>query len=50
MRPAVGAGADDEEGLAAESFDRAGTTGEDHRGANANMHGVEAALAAAASP
>src|SRR3954471_19305363 len=38
---------DDEQGLAAESFDRAWTTSEDYRGANANMHGVEAALAAA---
>jgi mannose/cellobiose epimerase-like protein (N-acyl-D-glucosamine 2-epimerase family) len=38
---------DDEQGLAAESFDRTWTTGEDYRGANANMHGVEAALAAA---
>jgi mannose/cellobiose epimerase-like protein (N-acyl-D-glucosamine 2-epimerase family) len=38
---------DDEEGLAAESFDRTWATGEDYRGANANMHGVEAALAAA---
>jgi sulfoquinovose isomerase len=38
---------DDDAGLARESFDRAWTTGEDYRGANANMHGVEAALAAA---
>jgi len=38
---------DDEEGLAVESFDRAWSTSEDYRGANANMHGVEAALAAA---
>ena len=38
---------DDDEGLARESFDRTWTTGEDYRGANANMHGVEAALAAA---
>jgi mannose/cellobiose epimerase-like protein (N-acyl-D-glucosamine 2-epimerase family) len=38
---------DDDEGLAAESFDRAWTTSEDYRGANANMHGVEAVLAAA---
>jgi mannose/cellobiose epimerase-like protein (N-acyl-D-glucosamine 2-epimerase family) len=38
---------DDDEGLAEESFDRAWTTSEDYRGANANMHGVEAALAAA---
>ena len=38
---------DDDEGLAAESFDRTFTTGEDYRGANANMHGVEAALSAA---
>jgi sulfoquinovose isomerase len=38
---------DDDEGLAAESYDRAWTTSEDYRGANANMHGVEAALAAA---
>jgi mannose/cellobiose epimerase-like protein (N-acyl-D-glucosamine 2-epimerase family) len=38
---------DDDEGLAAESFDRAWTTGEAYRGANANMHGVEAVLAAA---
>jgi len=38
---------DDAEGLAAEHFDRAWTTGEAYRGANANMHGVEAVLAAA---
>jgi mannose/cellobiose epimerase-like protein (N-acyl-D-glucosamine 2-epimerase family) len=38
---------DDDEGLAAESFDRTWTTSEDYRGANANMHGVEAVLAAA---
>ena len=38
---------DDDEGLARESFDRTWTTSEDYRGANANMHGVEAALAAA---
>ncbi|QXG77581.1 AGE family epimerase/isomerase [Modestobacter sp. L9-4] len=38
---------DDEEGLARESFDRTWATGEDYRGANANMHGVEAMLAAA---
>ena len=38
---------DDEQGLARESFDRAWTVGEDYRGANANMHGVEAMLAAA---
>ncbi|GAB4080880.1 AGE family epimerase/isomerase [Modestobacter muralis] len=38
---------DDEQGLARESFDRTWTTGEDYRGANANMHGVEAMLAAA---
>jgi mannose/cellobiose epimerase-like protein (N-acyl-D-glucosamine 2-epimerase family) len=38
---------DDDEGLAVESFDRDWTTGEEYRGANANMHGVEAALAAA---
>ncbi|MBB3677714.1 AGE family epimerase/isomerase [Modestobacter versicolor] len=38
---------DDDEGLARESFDRSWTTPEDYRGANANMHGVEAALAAA---
>ncbi|WP_369139275.1 AGE family epimerase/isomerase [Modestobacter versicolor] len=38
---------DDDEGLARESFDRSWTTSEDYRGANANMHGVEAALAAA---
>ncbi len=38
---------DDDEGLARESFDAAWTTSEDYRGANANMHGVEAALAAA---
>jgi mannose/cellobiose epimerase-like protein (N-acyl-D-glucosamine 2-epimerase family) len=38
---------DDDEGLARESFDRSWTTSEDYRGANANMHGVEAALSAA---
>jgi mannose/cellobiose epimerase-like protein (N-acyl-D-glucosamine 2-epimerase family) len=38
---------DDDEGLAAESFDAAWTTSESYRGANANMHGVEAMLAAA---
>ena len=38
---------DDDAGLARESFDRTWTTSEDYRGANANMHGVEAALAAA---
>ena len=38
---------DDDEGLAAESYDRTWTTSEDYRGANANMHGVEAVLAAA---
>jgi mannose/cellobiose epimerase-like protein (N-acyl-D-glucosamine 2-epimerase family) len=38
---------DDDAGLARESFDRTWTTDEDYRGANANMHGVEAALAAA---
>ncbi|TWH74657.1 AGE family epimerase/isomerase [Modestobacter roseus] len=38
---------DDEEGLARESFDRTWASGEDYRGANANMHGVEAMLAAA---
>ncbi|MEU2350923.1 AGE family epimerase/isomerase [Modestobacter sp. NPDC049651] len=38
---------DDDEGLARESFDRSWSHAEDYRGANANMHGVEAALAAA---
>lgn len=38
---------DDEEGLARESFDPDWTRCEDYRGVNANMHGVEAALAAA---
>ena len=38
---------DDDAGLAVESWDRAWTTCEDYRGANANMHGVEAMLAAA---
>jgi sulfoquinovose isomerase len=38
---------DDAEGLARESFDRAFTEAEDYRGANANMHTVEAYLAAA---
>ncbi|MFQ1002089.1 AGE family epimerase/isomerase [Modestobacter sp. SSW1-42] len=38
---------DDEQGLARESFDRTWAVGEDYRGANANMHGVEAMLAAA---
>jgi len=33
------------EGMAAESWDRAWTTLEDYRGANANMHSVEAMLA-----
>ncbi|MCZ2821732.1 AGE family epimerase/isomerase [Modestobacter sp. VKM Ac-2977] len=38
---------DDDEGLAAESFDRTWATSEAYRGANANMHGVESTLAAA---
>jgi mannose/cellobiose epimerase-like protein (N-acyl-D-glucosamine 2-epimerase family) len=38
---------DDEEGLAVEEWDRAWTTCADYRGINANMHGVEAMLAAA---
>jgi mannose/cellobiose epimerase-like protein (N-acyl-D-glucosamine 2-epimerase family) len=38
---------DDDAGLAVESWDRAWTACEDYRGANANMHGVEATLAAA---
>jgi mannose/cellobiose epimerase-like protein (N-acyl-D-glucosamine 2-epimerase family) len=38
---------DDDEGLAAEAFDRDWTVSEEYRGANANMHGVEATLAAA---
>ena len=38
---------DDDAGLAVESWDRTWTAGEDYRGANANMHGVEATLAAA---
>lgn len=38
---------DDDAGLARESFDRSWTRAEDYRGANANMHGVEAVLAAA---
>ncbi|MCZ2838131.1 AGE family epimerase/isomerase [Modestobacter sp. VKM Ac-2985] len=38
---------DEDEGLAAESFDRTWATSEPYRGANANMHGVEATLAAA---
>jgi sulfoquinovose isomerase len=38
---------DEAEGLARESFDRAFTVAEDYRGANANMHTVEAYLAAA---
>jgi sulfoquinovose isomerase len=38
---------DEAEGMSRESFDRAFTTSEDYRGANANMHTVEAYLAAA---
>jgi sulfoquinovose isomerase len=38
---------DDTEGLVRESFDRAFTASEDYRGLNANMHTVEAYLAAA---
>jgi mannose/cellobiose epimerase-like protein (N-acyl-D-glucosamine 2-epimerase family) len=38
---------DDGAGLAVESWDRAWTACGDYRGANANMHGVEATLAAA---
>jgi sulfoquinovose isomerase len=38
---------DEAEGLARESFDRAFSAVEDYRGANANMHTVEAYLAAA---
>jgi mannose/cellobiose epimerase-like protein (N-acyl-D-glucosamine 2-epimerase family) len=38
---------DDAEGLALEEWDRAWTRLSDYRGANANMHGVEAMLAAA---
>jgi mannose/cellobiose epimerase-like protein (N-acyl-D-glucosamine 2-epimerase family) len=38
---------DDDAGLAVESWDGEWTTCEDYRGANANMHGVEATLAAA---
>lgn len=38
---------DEAEGMARESFDRAFTESEDYRGANANMHTVEAYLAAA---
>jgi sulfoquinovose isomerase len=38
---------DDEEGMARESFDRSFTRSEDYRGINANMHTVEAYLAAA---
>jgi mannose/cellobiose epimerase-like protein (N-acyl-D-glucosamine 2-epimerase family) len=38
---------DDAEGLAVEEWDRAWTTCADYRGVNANMHGVEAMLAAA---
>lgn len=38
---------DDEEGLVRESFDRDFTRSEDYRGVNANMHTVEAYLAAA---
>lgn len=37
----------DDAGLAVEGWDRAWTTCEDYRGVNANMHGVEATLAAA---
>jgi mannose/cellobiose epimerase-like protein (N-acyl-D-glucosamine 2-epimerase family) len=38
---------DDAEGMAVEEWDRAWTSLSDYRGANANMHGVEASLAAA---
>ena len=38
---------DDAAGLAIEEWDRAWTRPEDYRGVNANMHGVEASLAAA---
>jgi mannose/cellobiose epimerase-like protein (N-acyl-D-glucosamine 2-epimerase family) len=38
---------DDAEGLAVEEWDRTWTTCSDYRGVNANMHGVEASLAAA---
>ena len=38
---------DDAEGMSRESFDRTFTVAEDYRGANANMHTVEAYLAAA---
>jgi mannose/cellobiose epimerase-like protein (N-acyl-D-glucosamine 2-epimerase family) len=38
---------DDDAGLAVEEWDRAWTTCADYRGVNANMHGVEATLAAA---
>ena len=38
---------DDAAGLAVEEWDAAWTTCEDYRGVNANMHGVEASLAAA---
>jgi mannose/cellobiose epimerase-like protein (N-acyl-D-glucosamine 2-epimerase family) len=38
---------DDAEGLAVEEWDRAWTACSDYRGVNANMHGVEASLAAA---
>jgi mannose/cellobiose epimerase-like protein (N-acyl-D-glucosamine 2-epimerase family) len=38
---------DDDAGLAVEQWDRAWTSCDDYRGANANMHGVEAMLAAA---
>src|SRR5215218_3712585 len=38
---------DDDAGMAVEEWDRGWTTLSDYRGANANMHGVEATLAAA---
>ncbi|TFV81125.1 AGE family epimerase/isomerase [Blastococcus sp. CT_GayMR20] len=38
---------DDDAGLAVEEWDRSWTTCADYRGINANMHGVEASLAAA---
>ena len=38
---------DDAEGMAVEEWDRAWTTCSEYRGINANMHGVEATLAAA---
>src|SRR4051794_10254721 len=38
---------DDDAGLAVEEWDACWTTREDYRGVNANMHGVEATLAAA---